>query len=80
MVGEFKRLSTNQSWSYRWSFGDSPTVSFTNPKVKTIVNYTLNELQTVIAERDEDCGFIPVPCSVMKCALNAVDTNLNCAA
>ena len=78
MVGEFKKLSTDQSWSYRWSFGQNPVVSFTNPRVKTVVNFSLLQLNSILEE--DECDFIPVPRNVMQSAREAVNVDLNCAA
>lgn len=72
MINQFKQQVTNVYWSYRWTLGAHPTVFFANPKVKTNVIYTLDELQSIVARSDRENSFIPVPRHVLDSALKSI--------
>jgi len=73
MMSQYKKGATGSSWSYRWNLGDNPVVLFSNPKVKTNVIYTLDELQSVVKRTDSENSFIPLPRRVMEGALSDVE-------
>lgn len=73
MIKQYRENAADTSWSYRWTLGDRPVVLFGNPKVKTNVIYTLDELQSVVKRTDEENNFIPVPRRVMEGALSVIE-------
>ncbi len=80
MTNTFKQCATNVYWSYRWTLGDHPTVFFSNPRIKTNVIYTMDELKSVLERSDKENDFIPVPRHVLLSALKSIDTEKALAA
>ncbi len=80
MVNQYRKHASDSHWSYSWTLGDNPVVSFCNSKVRTNVIYTLDELQSVLKCTDEEISFIPLPRRIMENALSIVDGSLTRAA
>lgn len=80
MVNQYRKHAADSHWSYRWTLGDNPVVTFCSSKVKTNVIYTLGELESVLKCTDEEISFIPLPRRIMENALSIVDGSLTRAA
>ena len=80
MTENFKQHATHIYWSYRWNRTENPVVFFCNPKVRTNVIYTLDELTNILSRSDKENMFIPIPRKVLQNALDAYDTELSLAA
>lgn len=80
MVNQYKKHAADSHWSYCWTLGDNPVVTFCSSKVKTNVIYTLAELESVLKCTDEEISFIPLPRRIMENALSIVDGSLTRAA
>lgn len=80
MVTEFKKGTTDIFWSYRWTFDADSTVLFSNPKSRTNVVYTADELGKILSRSDNENSFIPIPRNVMQSAYEVVENRLKTAA
>lgn len=80
MVSDFSEKSKSVLWSFLWTFGEKPVVKFSNPKTRTNVIYTAQELKCIVSRCDDENSFIPVPRHVLENAYRVIDKESKAAA